>query len=242
MKYLVIGILFSANAFSATFFPVGKNGAKAFYIEKGKCETIEEAVCYDVSGKDLRFYLLQSTEVDDLSKPIFKTQYNVDSCDNPEECGVLAVNKAATCTDAQGDYAGWAENTILPGYKVFCTGIEGYEKKTVVDLALDAELQSQVLAADAVKTANETAMQTVKRRMACGKNVQATMVLRNASKNLTTEQVKSFAATYAEIKSLLDTASLVTAKAEVEAIAPDGTLVTNDDKTAIIQAIDACLQ
>lgn len=240
MKILIFVLtMFFTNAYAATYFPVNKNGANAFYPDKSKCESIEGVKCFDVAGKDMRFHILQTTEVDDISKPIYRTQYDVEACQDANECQAAAGNKV--CDDNQGDYPAWSANDLMPGFKAFCTGVSGYEKKEVQELVLDSALQAQINAADAVKQANETAIQTVKRMMKCGEGVKAIVAVRNVAKNFTTAQVKEFTETFSVVKSLLEVGALITAKAEVQTLTPDGTLTTQEDKDAVISAIDACL-
>lgn len=244
MRFLIFAILIhGCGAHAANWFPVGKQGAATTYTQESACETQEAAECFEISGKDLRFHVLQSTEVDDLSKPIYKTKYEITSCDTPEECVqiVATLQSENQCDDAPNDFAAYEENALLPGYSAYCTGIEGYEQKTATDLVLDAGLQTTVLAADSAAAANDGAVKQVMVKMACGKVVQAQMALRNVTKGLTPTQVKDFMEQFATIKSLLDAGAMVTAKAEVEAITPDGTLTTADDKTAMVAEINKCL-
>jgi hypothetical protein len=76
--------------------------------------------------------------------------------------------------------------------------------------------------------------------MDCGKSVQRMMLIRNASKELTTTQVKEIVATYASIKALLDTGSLVSAREEIMAVTVNEPLVTQADKDALIAKLDSC--
>jgi len=241
MKMLIVflvSIFSTASLATGNYFPVGKSGAKTVYRNLAKCQQVEGSVCYDITKKDLRFHVVQAGEVDDLTKPILKTNYNVTACDDVPSCQASALAK--TC--GQGDYAAWKENSFLPGYSVYCTGIEGYEKKLATDLVLDAALQAQVMAEDGSKQLLDSAINQVKKAMHCGKQIQAIMAIRNIQKGLLPAQVKSFMETYATVKSLLDSGALVTAKAEIEAMTPDGTITTQADKTAIIAELNKCIQ
>jgi predicted negative regulator of RcsB-dependent stress response len=97
---------------------------------------------------------------------------------------------------------------------------------------------------EVVDASNEYAaaqgLEYAKKAMECGKSAQALMLVRNAAKNLTTEQVKQIVATYAPIKALLDTGSLQSAVEEIGKIQADGVLVTEEDKAAITAHIGQC--
>jgi hypothetical protein len=94
--------------------------------------------------------------------------------------------------------------------------------------------KSQAVALDA-------SIQVFLKRIDCGRRVIALMAVRNVPKNLNTIQVAQMANTYASIKGLLETASLNTAKAAIQAVVPDGVLVTADDQTALVAEVDKCL-
>lgn len=226
----------TGQAFAGNYWPLGKQNANKVYAQKSDCESKEGVDCVDITGKDLRFHVARTTEVEDNSKPIYKTQYDVEACQSANECQALVGSK--TCS--QGDNAAFSANTLMPGFKAYCTGIEGYEKKEVKELVLDSQLQNQVLAADAVKAANESAIQTVMRHMRCGGKVKAIVSLRNSMKQMTAEQVKEFTQNFLTIAALLDAGALVTAKGEVQSIAV-GPMVSEEDKESIVSAIDACL-
>ena len=102
---------------------------------------------------------------------------------------------------------------------------EGYQ---VEYIDISAEIQQRA------------AMDHARKAMECGKSAQAAMLVRNAAKNLTTDQVKQIVATYAPIKGLLDTGSLQSAIEEIQKIQADGVLVTQADKEAIIAHINQC--
>ena len=64
---------------------------------------------------------------------------------------------------------------------------------------------------------------------------------RNMAKSLTTAQVKTVVETYSTIQALLASGSIATAKVEIEAVTPDGTLITQADKDAILAEVNAYL-
>ena len=236
---MIILILLTPMIASANWFPVGKGGATTVYVDKAKCEQVEGAVCYNITGKDLRYHELQTAEVDDLSKPIWKTRYNVESCASVQECTDQLNQKV--CDDEPGDGGQYAENSLMPGYSSFCTRLLGYEKKNETTLVLNETTQASVIAADLAAQTEGDAVAQIKRAMDCGKTVKAVMAIRNVQKGLTPAQVTQFIQAYATVSALLDAGALVTAKAEVEALTPDGTLTTAADKTAIVAQLNKCL-
>lgn len=70
--------------------------------------------------------------------------------------------------------------------------------------------------------------------MELGKRVIATISMRNKKKSLTIAQVQQITQTYSGINALLLNGSLGSAKAAIEAEVPDGTLVTQEDKGALL--------
>jgi phage-related tail fiber protein len=107
-------------------------------------------------------------------------------------------------------------------------------------LILNEEKKAAREAAETLKAQQDAAMKAALKAMDCGKSAQAAMLVRNAAKNLTTEQVKQIVATYAPIKGLLDTGSLQSAIEEIDKIVSDGVMVTDEDKAAIIAHINQC--
>lgn len=69
-------------------------------------------------------------------------------------------------------------------------------------------------------------------------SVIALISILNEDKGLNAGQVQTFAATYAPIMQMLQSGSFPTAKTMVEAVTPDGVIVTADDKTKIIAKLD----
>jgi hypothetical protein len=78
--------------------------------------------------------------------------------------------------------------------------------------------------------------------MECGKSTQRLLLIRNAQKSpaLNTTQIKALVALSVPMKALLDTGSLVSAQEEIASFVADGVVITEADKTALIQHIDGC--
>lgn len=236
MLKFIIALLIVLPAFAGNYFPVGKQGANTTYWNHDECERFENAECFEISGKDLRYHVLKSSVVDDLEKPIYKSHYNVDSCSDAHSCTAMVSQKKCD----KGDYATYKENSVFPGYKAFCTGVEGYEKKQAVDLVLDEELFQRVSLADAAKASEKDAVGKMRKRMECGKNIQALVGIKNDKKGLTSEQVKAFAQKFSDLKLLLDVGALLTAKEAINDLPIDDT-ISQADKDDILAAIELCL-
>lgn len=113
----------------------------------------------------------------------------------------------------------------------------------VMELQLleDSGLKASVEAADASLAASEAAVAAKLKNMEFGKRVIAILSVRNDAKSLSAADIVSLTNTYAVIQSLLMSGSIATAKAQIEAVTPDGTLVTQDDKDALLAEINAYL-
>ena len=152
------------------WFPVGKVGANKVYSLKSDCESEEGQVCYEITGKDLRYH------------------------------------------------------SVVDG-----------------ELVEDANLKASVEASDAALAASESAIALKLKNMEFGKRVLAIVSVRNDAKSLQPADVLSLSNTYAPIQALLLNGSIATAKAQVEAIVPDGVLVTQADLDAILAEMNAYL-
>ena len=130
---------------------------------------------------------------------------------------------------------------------------EGFEKrkgmisvycyKAILEKVVVNEKKKAVFdAAQAAKAQDAAAMALVMANMECGKKAVARMTLINSAKSLTEAQVASFVQTYSDIKQLLETGALGTAIQAIGAVTADGTIVTESDKTALIDQINSCKQ
>ena len=97
---------------------------------------------------------------------------------------------------------------------------------------------------DATKVTAQTdaddLVQRSKRREFGGKIIDI-MSQRNDAKSLDQAQLETLIATYATINTMLLNGSISTARALINAVTPDGTITTADDKTALLAEIDANL-
>jgi hypothetical protein len=159
----------------------------------------------------------------------------VEACSGEADCELKLSEK--NCVDGR-----WAlmdaEFT-----ETWCNKITGYSqilsgRNIVIE---NATTKATYEAEQAAKAQMDGAISQAKAAMECGRTVKALLMVRNAPKGLSKGQIKQMVNTYAEIDSLLESGSLATAKDEIAAITPDGTLVTEGDKTALMAEIDKCL-
>ncbi len=77
------------------------------------------------------------------------------------------------------------------------------------------------------------------RRMDFGRRLIAIISIRNDVKEFTQEQILQFMSDYSEINTALLNGSIGTAKAQIQAITPDGVITTQGDKDALLGEITA---
>lgn len=109
------------------------------------------------------------------------------------------------------------------------------------ELAIDESLKASHLSTLAAKSLSDSYLAKAISAIEEGKKVIALLAVRNVPKNLTTAQIAQINSIYAEIKTLLETGSLVTAKEKISEVTPDGVLVTEADKTALINELNSYL-
>lgn len=238
MKYILLTFftIFVTNSFAncKNKLPLSEV-QKAINLEAGagkfKCKDKpdEQCVCYD--GINWHGAELVDRYADDYDKPI-KEKQDIEACDGESNCQEKLSQKDCGMNEAYYD----AEFT-----QVWCSVITGYEqkldgKKLVNDQArIDAHNQAQVQ-----KAQQAQAIAQAKKSMNCGKDVVALLMVRSAQKGLSVGQRKQILQNYSGIKELLDVGNLGQAKTEMQAATVDGTLVTEDDKAALIAKIDEC--
>lgn len=242
MKLLFLTLLtaFSFNSFSECLNKLPQSEVtKALNLEPNagsiSCaqRPNEECICYD--GIDWTTANLQDEYVN--GTPNYSDKINETECASIESCELLRP----TLCEAPYEFF-YAENLIFSGYEAYCSRIVSYEqvatgrkilvedpvKKAAKDIRVDSE------------NAAKQAMAFAIRSMECGKSAQAFVLVRNAPKGLTTEQVKTLVATYSPVKALLDSGSLVSALEEIAEIPADGVVITEADKVALIAHINGC--
>jgi hypothetical protein len=222
MKSLLL-FLISFSAMASNWMPLSKiqSLSTQAYQLQSTCEATGEQ-CLDV-GEEPGIVSLGFVSLEDN----YLKSETLD-CVDVEDCSAKFL--ALVCPGE--DWTKIQNNDLL---QVYCVKLAG--KKLVKDL----ESFDSYKASQASLNAQKQALGQAKSLRECGSSVMDLVLVRNASKGLNTTQVKAMVGIYAPIKGLLETGSLNSAKEEVQAVEPDGTLVTSGDKVAVISAIDVCL-
>lgn len=231
---LLLSLILSAQAFPcANTLPLSEV-QKAIALEPGagsqSCAQLSQEQCLCFDGITWEAAELQD-ELIPGEPAYFKEQ--IESCSDELDC--QAKHEAKVC-----ESEGFSSIKNLDLMEVYCSKanlIPSGNKKLVNNPTKLATFQAQQIA----KAQMAAALLAAKKLRECGTQVLDLVLVRNAAKQLNTTQIKAMVGIYAPIKSLLETGSLNSAKEEVQAVEPDGTLVTAEDKTAVIAAIDACL-
>lgn len=176
--------------------------------------------------------------VNDLDKPI-RNKTQVEKCKKPkDETPQCQEELLALVCEEEGAEKFASEDLE----EVYCSKITGYEQIKSGNKILvnnEEKVKAKKEKEKKEKEARE-ADALAKKAMECGQSVQRLLLVRNASKRLATAQVKQLVKTYSDVKDLLDTGSLNSAREEILAITPDGTIVTEEDKQALIAHLDGC--
>lgn len=219
MRYILLFIL-SINAHAGFILKdkASTCGGSKFYRSKAECQTSGE--CIEVDHN----YNCMTHEWKE--EQILKA--DVIPCTDEQDCDSKFLSHQ--CSDSE--YHSIKNYDLLQVYciKVIAAGVK---EDPVKKASFEAQEQ--------LRKIEESEIRAALRAMSCGKEVMAIMSIKNSKKGLSKGQVKQIVNTYSEIKALLETGSLVTAKDEIAAIIPDGILVTNDDKDALINKINSCL-
>ena len=233
MKLLILSIFIFGTA-SANYFPMGKEGANTVYAAKANCEVKEGQTCYDVSECSPNRCSLEAVEVPDFDQDPIQVITDEVPCTDEPECQAL-IAEETFCSDTSYQ-ALWGDRNEDGNLSAWCVHDE-YPTKIVKQLVEDQDKIDAINAA----AAQRAALSAKRAQMECAKNIQALMALRNDQKGLNPGQRKQFVAQFSEIKDLMDTGSLQAALEEVQAVQPDGTLVTQDDIDAVAGLIQGCL-
>lgn len=241
MKFLFL-ILFPLMAYAENFVSprIVEAQLPQAYQLKADCENVEgeECVDLDIAKLPTKVYETFSMNADDTSKPIYEAASNVSPCQSADECASI-VSQSNFCPSTHLGLFRFDENKK----EAYCTRIIAYQQKELrkvrVSEAKKTLYDAEVLAL-AQKRAYQVADAAAQKAVDCGKATQRLLLIRNAQKNLTTAQIKQMVKQYADTINLLDTGSLVSAVEEINAVQPDGVLVTTADKAALIAHINGC--
>lgn len=228
---------FSITAYSENWLNRSKilNHSIEAHSLKSDCERISGEECFDMGDLPSSVYSEVDIEVDDETKPNY-SKNEIESCASLLDCDSKHAIK--TCSDPQ--------ESSIKNYdllQVYCSKFLSYDKKLIKSIALDAIKLTAYQAEQVTKAAlqaKEDAISVAQKLMKCGNKVMALMLVRNQPKALTTAQVDTLVQTYAPIKALLETGSLLTAKEKIAQVVTDGVIITEADKAALISEIDLC--
>jgi hypothetical protein len=107
-------------------------------------------------------------------------------------------------------------------------------------LAESASKKAAYEAAQSSKKQLEIELLMVQKARDCGSRAINVMSLRNAKKGLSKEQRKQILTIYEDIKNMLDVGSLDNAKDAINSATADGILITESDKSSMIETIVGC--
>ena len=88
--------------------------------------------------------------------------------------------------------------------------------------------------------AEQALEQAIQKKINCGEATIKFIAKNNVKKQLTIEQRRTMVQTYSSILDLLKSGSVDIAKADIQAVNADGTIVSEQDKTDIVAFITAC--
>lgn len=239
MKYLILTLLFFTKLTYAENWlnhSKIKSGSVEAYSLKADCERISGEKCFDLANYPSTVFSEFDVEVDDTLKPLY-SKSEIQSCASIEECDQIHSSK--TCSNEL--------ETSIKNYElleVYCSRFLGYEKKLEKTIQLDSQKLSAWQSQEANKAterAREMAIQASIKRIECGKRIIGIIVYRNSLKSLTTAQVGQLNTSYAPIIGLISTGSLITAREAIQAHVPDGTVITEQDKTEALAEADKCI-
>jgi hypothetical protein len=189
------------------------------------CKQLGGEECFEIIG-NIERYSPKVIQVD--GEPIY-SKTDVKLCLDAEDC--QAKLKAQICD--QNEQA--IKNIDL--LEVYCTKVIGHKQvdKTIlaVDEAKDAIYQAK-LQQKAIDEAKEKAIQVKIKEIEKGQKLIAMIRVSSDMKNLSVEQKKALILSTKEIIEALSIGSLDVAKSLIQAIQPDGVMITAQDKSSIL--------
>ena len=88
--------------------------------------------------------------------------------------------------------------------------------------------------------AEQALQQAIQKKINCGESAVKFIAKNNVKKNLTKSQRKQMIKTYADILDQLKAGAVDLAKEDIQAVSADGTIVSEQDKTDIVNFITEC--
>lgn len=184
------------------------------------------------SNFNCKYYRLIAVNQDDLNRPIF-TKNEVEACADQADCE--SKNGSKTCADGE-------ESVIMAGdySEIYCSKNSGsYHQLSVTKVREDASLKSAYESAKVSSDAQKSAIKSKLQDMVIGREVYAAVRVANEAKGLSKGQKRQLRTDLAEIRDDLFDGSLCSARADVAALTPDGTLITASDVTTVLAMIDS---
>lgn len=193
------------------------------------CEQLGKSECFEIQESTSR-YSKNTIQVDDLSKPIWESESNLQYCADEQAC--YKDLESFSCPSGKEKIY-----SKLPTHRLYCTKLLGYQKKDKQILVLDATKDSEYQAikqAKNVEAVKEQAIQAKLKDIEKGKRIIAMMRANSDAKNLTKQQKKALINSTKEIIEALNIGSLDVAKDLVQAIVADGVIILESEKQAIL--------
>jgi hypothetical protein len=229
MRFILVFLLSITSVLACVNKLPLSEAVKAVALESGagavSCEASpsEQCLCYE--GINFQYADLVDNEVLD-----YIAKENTEACSSMEDCDAKFI--LLSC--GQGFEA--IKNYEL--LEVYC--IKPIMKVEGKKLVNNPTKQLAYEQAQLAKAQLASALALAEKAQVCGRSAMALLLVRNASKNLSTAQVKTMVANYASVKQLLESGSLTSAQEEISAVVADGVLITEADKSALIAHINGC--
>lgn len=116
------------------------------YKSVGQCEIEEGEKCFNIDGKHVKYYSVQTVQVDDLSSPIWEPKSAVEVCSGFADCNAKLTLKDCSVISVEH------QAFIDAGYtEVYCTMVTGYNQKDEEQLLIDNTLKTAHDTAEAAK-------------------------------------------------------------------------------------------
>lgn len=190
-----------------------------------KCEAKPEEKCFCVDEVDPWVSdFVNNVVVDYIAKS------NEITCIDELDCDAKFIELSCSLNDEKiKNYDLLSVYCAKPIYKI--------DGKKLVE---NTEKKAAYEAAQASKKQLEIELAQVQKARDCGSRAINVMSLRNAKKGLSKLQRKQILAIYEDIKNMLDVGSLDNAKDAINSATADGILITEADKSSMIESIVGC--
>jgi hypothetical protein len=167
--------------------------------------------------------------VDDYTKPVWGTRSMIEICTGEDDCKKKSLNK--DCTDERKSLYN-AEYS-----EVWCNRVEYYLKKEsgreIVEIDEAGKIERETsLAVEEAVTSKVVDMEK-------GKRIYALIQVSNRKKGLTKVQRRQLRNTLRDMRDDLFDGNICEVRSDVMKLAVDGTVITDQDKAAVISQIDS---